>query len=59
MKIQEQQKTNEVKEKMLLEQSEMQARNDAEKKDTQQRAQQTISELQEKILSMSELVSSL
>jgi hypothetical protein len=33
MKIEEQKKVNEVKEKMLVEQSEMQARNELEKKD--------------------------
>lgn len=33
MKIAEQKKVNEVKEKMLVEQSEMQARNDSEKRD--------------------------
>ena len=33
MRIQEQKSINEVKEKMLVEQSEMQARNDGEKKD--------------------------
>ena len=34
MKIEEQKKINEVKEKMLLEQSEMQARYESEKRDT-------------------------
>ena len=33
MKIEEQKKINDVKEKMLVEQSEMQARNDQEKKE--------------------------
>ena len=33
MKIEEQKKINEVKEKMLVEQSEIQARNENEKKD--------------------------
>ena len=36
MKIEEQKKINEVKEKMLVEHSEMQARNEQEKKDEKQ-----------------------
>lgn len=40
MKIEEQKKINEVKEKMLVEQSEMQARNDHEKKESTQRFEQ-------------------
>jgi len=50
MKIEEQKKINEVKEKMLVEQSEMQARNDADKKDNSLRADQNNREMQEKIL---------
>ena len=50
MKIEEQKKINEVKEKMLVEQSEMQARNEAEIKDSTIRAEKTSKELQEKIL---------
>ena len=39
MKIEEQKKINDVKEKMLVEQSEMQARNDQEKKDYNQKSE--------------------
>ena len=45
MKIEEQKKINEVKEKMLVEQSEMQARNEAEMKDNTLRADQSSREM--------------
>jgi hypothetical protein len=45
MKIEEQKKVNEVKEKMLVEQSEMQARNEAELKDNTLRADQSNREM--------------
>lgn len=59
MKIEEQKKINEVKEKMLVEQSEMQARNEAELKDNTLRADQSSREMQEKILSQTEQISAL
>ena len=54
MKIEEQKKINEVKEKMLVEQSEMQARNDHEKKDHTTRSELQIKELQDKLLALTE-----
>lgn len=54
MKIEEQKKVNEVKEKMLVEQSEMQARNDHEKKDHSTRSELQIKELQDKLLALTE-----
>jgi len=50
MKIEEQKKINEVKEKMLLEQSEMQARNDADKKESNMKSENQINDLQEKVM---------
>jgi len=50
MKIEEQKKINDVKEKMLLEQSEMQARNDADKKESNMKSENQINDLQEKVM---------
>lgn len=50
LKIEEQKKINEVKEKMLVEQSEMQARNDRDKKETVSRLERQALEHQEKIM---------
>ena len=59
MKIEEQKKINDVKEKMLLEQSEMQARNDADKKDYNMKSENQISELQEKVMQQADQIQSL
>lgn len=59
MKIEEQKKVNDVKEKMLVEQSEMQARNDGEKKEHIGKAQAQISDLQDKLTKQTELVQQL
>ena len=59
MKIEEQKKLNEVKEKMLLEQSEMQARNDADKKETNLKSENQIKELQEKVMQQADHIQSL
>lgn len=66
MKIEEQKKVNEVKEKMLVEQSEMQARNELEKKDEKQIAnvqtlkfEDQIEELQKKILEQADKIQSI
>ena len=59
MKIEEQKKVNEVKEKMLVEQSEMQARNDGEKKDHITKSQTQINDLQEKLMKHTDLTQEL
>ena len=53
MKIEEQKKVNEVKEKMLVEQSEMQARNDHEKKEYNNKSENQVKDLQDKVMQLS------
>ena len=50
---------DQLKEKMLVEQSEMQARNEAELKDNSLRADQSSREMQEKILQQTDQISAL
>ena len=53
MKIEEQKKLNEVKEKMLLEHSEMQAKNDTEKRDGSAKYERDVKSLQDKVEALS------
>ena len=59
MKIEEQKKVNEVKEKMLVEQSEMQARNDHEKKEYNNKSENQVKDLQDKVMQLSDLTTQL
>ena len=59
MKIEEQKRINEVKEKMLVEQQEMQARNNAEKQDESHRSNLSLQESQQKVLEQADLIQKL
>ena len=59
MKIEEQRKINEVKEKMLLEQNEMQAKHNQDKKDSTEKNDHKNQELTQKIMDQASLIQTL